>query len=416
MAVRSDALAFRSGLLELVSGSALTGAALAWFLLLPSLGVVQRYLGTAAAWAYLGTGFALFVSLAVGVSPGKRPTVHDRRWVSPAIAVLFATIVVAFCILYPLSNADHVPWRADTTVTGGSDRDESLQVGVRELLAGRYPYYQSTPLTNPVTQMPGGLLLAVPFALLGNAVWQNLFWFGAFFAFARFLFGRDRPAVAFIILAVVGCPAVMRDFVTGGDLGVNAITIFLGMFLIVAFAPDNTVASWKKIGAAAFTGVALASRMNYLLLLPPLLAAVARRAGRTDALTCALLTGGAFAAVTLPFYWHDPSGFAPFYLHNKFSQFDGEFHNGGILLPGLGLLFSLMVAFHPANQTVRGWLVQSGLVIAFPVVVLMALASVRAHGPNFVFSDYALAATFFGGIGASLSIFRPERIGFPFVD
>ena len=326
----------------------------------------------------------------------------------------YAVLIGAFVILYPLSNSHARPSIFHAAIEGGSDRDESLNLGVGELLAGRYPYYRTTQLQNPVTQLPGSLILAVPFALLGNAAWQNFFWLAVFFGLVRYVFGRNRLAAGFIALTMFGCPVVLQDFVTGGDLGVNAITILIGMFLMVTFAPDASTARWKTIGAAAFTGIALSSRLNYLLLVPPLFAAVARRAGLTDAFTGLLVIGLVFGAVTLPFYWHDPSGFAPLYLHNKFSQFDGEVHNGGILFPILSLLFSLVVSWYPGNHDVRVWLIQSGLVLTLPVVFLVALASVRVHAPNFVFADYALAGVFFGGLGAGMSLLRrspgPEPI------
>ena len=40
---------------------------------------------------------------------------------------------------------------------GGSDRDEALQVGGEALLAREFPYYRSTHLGNPISQMPGSL-------------------------------------------------------------------------------------------------------------------------------------------------------------------------------------------------------------------------------------------------------------------
>jgi uncharacterized membrane protein len=201
---------------------------------------------------------------------------------------------------------------------------------------------------------------------------------------------------------------VLHDLVTGGDLGVNAITILLGMLSILRLAPN--AASWKKVGAAVFTGIALSSRLNYLLLVPPLFAAVARRAGLREAFVCVLAISLAFTAVTLPFYWYDPAGFAPWSLHNKFIQFDGEVPNSGFLFPVLSLLFSAIVALYPGNRAVHVWLMQCGLVLALPVVFLVALATVRSHSPNFIFTDYALAGVFFGGMGAGLHVLHSELI------
>jgi hypothetical protein len=391
------------------ASSGLAGAALAWFLLFPSLGVTQKFLGTTVTLAYFGGGFLLLVILGARSWPAAfHSRAHDQRRMLLTLVALYAVLVAAFVILYPVSNSDARPWMFRSAVAGGSDRDESLTLGVRELLAGRYPYYQTTPLGNPVTQLPGSLMLAIPFALLGNAVWQSLFWLAVFFGVIRYLFGSDRLAAGFLALTVFGSPVILHDLVTGGDLGVNAITILLGMLSILRLAPN--AASWKKVGAAVFTGIALSSRLNYLLLVPPLFAAVARRAGLREAFVCVLAISLAFTAVTLPFYWYDPAGFAPWSLHNKFIQFDGEVPNSGFLFPVLSLLFSAIVALYPGNRAVHVWLMQCGLVLALPVVFLVALATVRSHSPNFIFTDYALAGVFFGGMGAGLHVLHSELI------
>lgn len=391
------------------TGAVVAGAELAWFLLFPSLGVVQKYLGTAAAFTYFGIGLVVLITLGIrGRVAASELNSIDRRWIRLATAALFAGLVIAFIALYPPSHSQLASWLSRSGIGGGSDRDESLKLGVRELLAGRYPYYPTTRLENLVTQLPGSLVLAAPFALAGNAVWQNFFWLGAAFVVARYLLKSEQLAFGFMALTVVACPVLLQDFVTGGDLSANVIAILAGMLLMMTLVPDASVAGWKKVGVAAFAGLALSSRLNYLLLVPVLFAALARRAGLKGACVYLGVLGLAFTAVTLPFYWHDPAGFAPLYLHNKFTQFDGEVHHGGILFPSLSLLFSAIVAVHPGNRTVRGWLMQSGLVLTLPVVFLVALAIARAKAPNFLFSDYALASLFFGGMGAALTCLDQE--------
>jgi hypothetical protein len=217
-------------------------------------------------------------------------------------------------------------------------------------------------------------------------------------------------ALGFLALTIFGSPVVLQDFVTGGDLGANAVTILIAMLLLVKLVPDPLVANWKKFVLAIFTGIALSSRLNYLLLVPLLLAVLARRAHARDAFVYVGVVGSAFLAVTLPFYWYDPAGFAPLYLHNRFTQFEGEVSSGGWLFPGLSLLFSVLVSLHPANRSVRVWLIQCGLVLTLPVVFLVALATTRFGRPNFSFTDYALAGVFFGGIGAGLSLVRRDPV------
>jgi len=370
---------------------------------------MQKFAGTAAAFGFLAIGVTSFLALSTRVrstGPSNRP--RDGRLVSTATVVVFAVLTVAFLVLYPLTNRPAGGAPTFDPAGGGSDRDESLALGVGELRAGRYPYYQQTHLQNLVTQLPGGLLLAMPFAVTGNPAWQNIFWFGALIVLARWAFGRDRPAIAFLALAVFASPAVLQDFVTGGDLAVDAIALLGGLFWLVTFAPDPSIASRNKVIVAALTGVALSTRLNFLLLLPPLTAALVRRAGLTTTSTVLVVLGAAFAAVTLPFYLHDPAGFAPLYLHNKFRQFEGEVRYGTVIFPFLSLLFSALVALNPGNRAVSGWLIQSGLVLTVPVIFLIIVASMRVHGPNFMFADYAVAGLFFGVFGTMLRTFGPE--------
>src|SRR5260370_38096939 len=90
----------------------------------------------------------------------------------------------------------------------GSGGDDGLNLGVNELLNGRHPYSVRTYLDNPISPLPGAILLAIPFVLVGSSAYQNLFWLGVFcfvlfrmmqswratlFLFWRFLIVRRVP-------------------------------------------------------------------------------------------------------------------------------------------------------------------------------------------------------------------------------
>ena len=388
--------------------AAVAAVALAGFLLFPSAGIAQKYLHTAGAFAYLGLGS--WVLIEVGLrAPAVRSRLLaiDRRWVPWAAGLTFAGLVAAFVVLYPLANAGSVSALSlSSRDGGGSDRDESLNLGAAELLAGRYPYSPRTHLGNPVTQMPGALLLAVPFRLLGNAAWQNLFWMAVFVGLARWRFGDTRLALGFLWLLLLASPVALQDFVTGGDLGANSIMVLTALLLLVEWVPDPSAAAYQRIGAALFTGVAFSSRLNFLLLAPLLFAALARRAGARAAAGYLALAGLAFAAVTLPFWWHDPAGFAPLRLHNKFALFDAPLLPGsGLLFPGASLLFALLLACRPGNQEVSTWLMHCGLVQALPLALAVVLASAWAKWPNFTIADYGPVCLYFGALGAGLRLF-----------
>ena len=141
------------------------------FVLFPSLGVLQKFLGTRAAIAYAIGGI---VAAAAYRDRPLRAWIDavDPRWPKTAALGGLIAAVALFVVVYPIANDGE--WSSG--VRGGSDRDEALQVGGEALLAGEYPYYQRTFLDNPISPMPGSILAALPFAAVGQAGLQNLLW------------------------------------------------------------------------------------------------------------------------------------------------------------------------------------------------------------------------------------------------
>src|SRR6476620_4337386 len=213
-----------------------TNAALcATFVLFPSLGIIQKYFRTRGALVYLAIALLLFVA-AVRRNAGLHSRIEalDRRWAWRLASALFVALVVAFAVLYPMSNSGERSWISTSGIAGGgSDRDESLNLGVVELLHGRYPYYAVTQLGNPVSQMPGSLVLAVPFVLLGNAALQNLAWCAIYFFISVRLIGDVRQALALVVLLLAAGPVVFQDLVTGGDLIANSVMVLGAMMLVL---------------------------------------------------------------------------------------------------------------------------------------------------------------------------------------
>src|SRR5262245_47016902 len=105
---------------------------LAFSLIVPSIGAVQKYTGLAGLAAYV---VIVLVALFVGYRYVIRRVLaafSERAAIGYAVTI-WLVLLVAFAVVYPIANAG--------VVGGGTDRDEALNIAVRELLAGRYPYY-----------------------------------------------------------------------------------------------------------------------------------------------------------------------------------------------------------------------------------------------------------------------------------
>ncbi len=201
---------------------------LAFFLALPSTGLVEKYLGTPLVPVYvLGVLAVLFI--------GYRPAliwflthVSSTRAVWLLVAIT-AGLVIAFAVVYPIADSGFFG--------GGADRDDALNLAASELLHGRYPYSEETYLSNPISPLPGAVLLAAPFVLLGNAAYQVFFWLPFFLIVMARWFGSAVVVLALLLTILLLSPVVLRGIVTGSDLLSNSIYVLLFAFLTVRNAP-----------------------------------------------------------------------------------------------------------------------------------------------------------------------------------
>jgi len=244
--------------------------------------------------------------------------------------------------------------------------------------------------------MPGSLVLAVPFVLLGNAALQNLAWCAVYFFISVRLIGDVRQALALAVLLLAAGPIIFQDVVTGGDLVANSVMVLGAMMLLL-----NQESGSQLLFGSALLGLALSSRLSFLLLVPLLAERLVRRVGVRRAAGSLLVAGLVFVAITLPFYLYDPAGFAPLSIQNKFAQFGDYVPERIVLLPALCLVFSVAVALWPGTRDATDWLVRAGLVLLMPAVLLVALVSIRSGGLLLRYSAYGIPAALFGALGTA---------------
>ena len=364
------------------------GLALVFFV--ASAATVQKHAGTPLLLAYLAvlSGAAWLAAPAV---PWLRTRLTDCQAVTAALAV-FATLAVAFAVIYPDANR--------RGAEEGSDRDDAADVGARLLLDGDYPYDGRTYLGQSVSQLPGALLLAAPFVALGKSAYAAFFWLPLLFVLLRARFREWRTPLLLLLLALCLSPGLLRELVTGGDLIANGIYVLGAAWLLLRAERAAPFAL-----AALALGFVLSSRLSFAFVVPALLVAVASRRGWTKAVVAGGLAAAAFAAVTLPFVLH-AGRFPPFEASNHLQRFDDAVPGGGTtigLLLGVGAVVAALV---PQSWSETRFLVHAAATQLALVLSVVVYESVRNATLDFaaLVPGYGLLALFFG-----LAAARPAR-------
>jgi hypothetical protein len=359
---------------------------LAFALFFPSTAVVQRYLGL--------PGVAAYLVIAAGLLwLGQRrlfPWIDARlpsRWAVVLIGLTFLALTAAVLLVYPLADAG--------VLGGGSDGDDALDVAASALLQGQYPYHPRTYLGNPISPLPGSVLLATPFVLLGGSAYQNLFWLLAFVGTVGAALRSAAQALLLLWAMLLLSPALLHGLAIGSDYIANGIFVLLFSWWLVAWASRPGSNAVVTILLAALLGVSLASRAQFILLLPLIFAALGRRVGWRLAAGLLAVAVVALVAVTLPFLLYDPAGFTPLGTYREIGIFDA-------VLPGAGAMITLATAAAGLalawqdNGKLAVFLRNCTAVLALPVVCGVVLMSIGLGRIDFRFAAFGVMFLFFG--------------------
>jgi hypothetical protein len=332
---------------------------------MPSSFIVHKYAGWEGALAY-----AIAVAAVVMRNPRVSERVSDRTVLGLALTTLLVVAAV-FAVAYPIVDA-----RAPG---GGSDDDNTLDLGASALVAGRFPYAQHTNLGNALHHFAGAFVLAAPFVLLGSSALQNLFWVPLFFVAVGAHTRDSRGALTLAWLVLALSPTVMYDVVTGTGYCSNAITVVLGLWWLIR--------TERRDVAAAAWGVALASRANFLFLVPLAAGWLWQHVGRRPAARAVAITCATVALLTVPFYLHDPRGFTPLEAADRLQRFDALVpHLGTILMLAMG---AIAVTLACARMNDAAALFRNcAWVQAFPVAAGLVLSCVQEQRLTLWYTRY----------------------------
>ncbi len=249
---------------------------------------------------------------------------------------LWLLVVLSFSIIHPIS-ARHV-------VTQGNDSEDALYRGATNLVNLHFPYYARTYLHNPITPMPGALILDSPFAMMGKAGLQNVFWFGIFAGFTAIYF-RQRSTALICLLLVLANAHTFVNLMTGADYPVNCLYICIAIFWFLR--ESDRLPTWQYWTSSLFLGLALSSRPTYLLVIPLLLTAyliqlvgLRRTLQRiSQPLTITIL-------VTVPYYLYDRARFSPLHVANFLSAMTPAHQRAVfVMLVGTAILIAITTFF-----------------------------------------------------------------------
>lgn len=358
-----------------------------------SIWTFQKYLGNIGLICCVLIGFSV-VLVGYRYLPLHLLATLQEKHIMWLTAATFALLIGIFAMVYPFANAG--------IVGGGTDRDEALNIAVTEMLHGRYPYYPRTYLNAPISPLPGAILLATPFVMLGNSAYQNIFWLFCFVIGMRLYLKSGISALLLLWIILALSPIVWNEFVTGGDLLANNIYILLfvvGM-LNAVFALSSGGKQWVAIAASVLLGIGLSSRSNFFLIIPLIFSSLVQHAGIKKACIYTAISCIVCIAITLPFYLYDPAGFSPLTTFGKVDWFDSFIPFAGLLVSSISVVLTLGLSLQRMDSSHRVLLRNIALVQAFPVLFVIVATSIISKGTINQLGWYGLNFLFFGAVAA----------------
>ena len=217
------------------------------------------------------------------------------------IFFLFVATVLFF-VIYPLAQS-----RSEAGV--GSDRDEAISIAVRNLLDFQNPYSYSHPtyLGNPISSLPGSLLIHVPSQLIFN---NTVYMEPILLILSILLLQKFDPIKCkYLIVGISISPVFWQDFLTGGDLAINAVLSYVLLLIYIKQIYERRLYAFTFAGIAL--GISLCSRLPMIFYLLPIVINHKFGTHLYQRIGKALLPMGIFGILILSFATLDFSNFTP---------------------------------------------------------------------------------------------------------
>jgi hypothetical protein len=320
------------------------------------------------------------------------------------VVMLIGILVSGFFILFPLADSGELGFV--------SDRDEALDIAVRQLWQGQNPYncravggvHRGCPQEgNIIAPLPGGIMLTMPFVALGGSAGASL----AVLMIALLVLWRTYRSVsllwAFLMLLLAGMPTILAEIFTGGDHLANALCVTLAAWWCLR------TKEWREaLLAGALLGLTLSWRAPFLLMVIPVLVAFAKKGRPRNWWIAGVAAVVTFTVVSLPFYWWDPVTFGPLQTQGKLDGFAQLLPNATVW----ALISAIIVGVWTGRQAKddAGLLIATGWTVAIPFLWAVVLESIdRGYPTASFFGWYLLMPASVIAFGYVLRLFDQEE-------
>ena len=363
---------------------------LAFLLAFPSFGFVQKYAGLVGVVIYSVVVIMLVIAAAY---ISRRTSIWQHAHFRKLSTLLILALGGGFIMLNPIEDG-RGPGKS-------SDRDEGLEMAVNRMTRGETPYYPSNPIAGPLSVLPGSIFLASPFVGLGNSGFQNIFWLSVFLFVACSYFGDKAYALCLLSVSLGVSFAAQYEFVSGGDLIANGIFVAVFFWYALKAWTRCSTPMWARMISCLLLGIGLASRANFLLLLPLFGAVIWRTSGWKSAFHAGFLVACSAIAITLPFYLHDPAGFTPLLTRQKLGGSDHVNHAMIAISVVVSMLCTWILWRRRYPDTVAMFFRCCTWVTITPMVAVVLLSSWIGGFPDFSFlrDRFGLMYVFFAILG-----------------
>lgn len=318
---------------------------------------------------------------------------------------LMMALIVGFVFYYPYENErGH-----------GTDRDEALNQGVNALVSLQYPYYERSYVpgkpheegydNRPITVLPGSMLFASPFVLMGNSAYQNFFWITVLFFYLAGKYKSYEYALLTLIIIIFFCATFLFQLLIGSDYISNVIWIYV----LTSLYAERVERTKQNVFLILFLlGLGLSSRFHFIFILFPLAFFIWKKLDFTTMVKHIGIIIFAFTIITLPFVIYDFKNFTPLHYSNLYTQFNAMISYISIIIPIAVVIFSLWISRMVYSGRIDLFFAISFIffVSIMPLVILDSIQSGRLNLAN---THYLLPFSFFFSISLLFKIKKGEQ-------